>query len=183
MKKQAQGFIFLMTLICTAVISVLIVTSMQHILLYYKAINKKEALHQHFYQLEEVAMQLAQTAFSADTEGCVSKKDSANQAIQKLVHHEGCSLKHGATRYQYLIEDLGEFPCLISFKKGQKKATRHRRVSIIQMEEEFPVSLLQLRFIALGSVANCLETERTVSLGVSSWRYFTSLDQIVDAAN
>ena len=180
MKKHAQGFIFLMTLICTAVISLLIVTSMQHILLYYKAINKKEALHHHFYQLEEVAMELAQTAFSADTEGCVSKKDSANQVIQQLARHEGCSLKHGTTRYQYLIEDLGEFPCLISFKKGQKRATQHRRVSVIQMEEEFPFSLLQLRFIALGSAAPCLETEHAIALGVSSWRYFASLDQIIE---
>lgn len=171
MKKQYQGFIFVMTLITTAVISLLVLTSMQHILLYYKAINKQEQLHQSFYQLEEVTLQLARSPVASVDAGCVTHTDSANQVMQKLMHREGCALQKAAFDYQYFIEDLGEFPCLLVYEQGQKRATYHRRISVVQMEEGYPASLLQIRFITKGSILKCDRKEHSIGLGVSSWRY------------
>lgn len=173
MKKQ-QGFIFLMTLIVVAVISLLVLTSMQHILLYHKAINKQEELHQNFYQLEAIALQLSRHAmFGAD---CVGHKDAANQVMQKLLRREGCSLREGVSDYQYFIEDLGAFPCLVVQKNGLRRASYHRRVSVVRMDEGYPVSLLQVRFITAGAVMKCEAKARVIRSGMSSWRYFASVD-------
>lgn len=173
MMKQS-GFIFLMTLMVVAVISLLVLTSMQHILLYHKAINKQEELHQNFYQLEEIALQLVQHApLGAD---CVGYMDAANQVLQKLQHGAGCSLKEGASEYQYFIEDLGAFPCLVVRKHGLRRASYHRRVSVVRMAEGYPSSLLQIRFITAGAVMDCEATQRVIRSGVSSWRYFASVD-------
>ena len=170
MKKQEQGFIFLVTLLIIGVISLLILVSMQHILLYHKAINQQEVQHQNFYQLESIVLHLAHKRLVAIDQVCIVHKDSANQVLQKLVHLKGCTLGG----YQYLIEDLGEFPCFVVNIGSKKRATHHQRVSVVQLEEGIPKSLLQMRFIHVGGIVNCPINERFVSLGVSSWRYFPS---------
>jgi len=163
-----DGFILLLTLIFTAVMSLLLVTSMQHVVLYYKAINKIKEQHQNFYHLEEVAMQLAHASTRVSDKQCILYQDSANQVMQQLIHHKGCSVEHGLSLYKYYIEDLGEFPCQV-FDNGRKQgATHHRRISVVQIEDGFAISLLQLRYISAASFLSC----STISLGVSSWRYF-----------
>ena len=171
--KQCNGFILLVTMIIIAVISLLILTSMQHILLYYKAINKQELLHRSFYQFEKVAYQLTHSGFSSINRACIVYADSANQIIQNLLHHQGCSLSNSS--YYYLIEDLGEFPCLITNHKGRKYATHHQRISVMQMEEGIPSSFLQIRFISVGGTIACFTKEHSIRLGISSWRYFSSI--------
>ncbi|MGC1182028.1 type II secretion system protein [Legionella sp.] len=171
--KEQHGFIFLMTLIITTIISLLILNFMQHILLYHKAINKQEEFHQQFYQLEEIALYLGQSG--SITLDCVSYKDSANQVMQKLAQGGGCSLKRGEFEYHYFIEDLGVFPCLLVNKNGKKHASYHHRISVVQMDEGYPASFLQERFIWVGPILNCLAQEHFVHLGISSWRYFTSI--------
>ncbi|QMT60683.1 type II secretion system protein [Legionella sp. PC997] len=174
MSGTNKGFILLITLLIIGVISILALTSMQHILLYYKAINKQEMLHQSFYQLEDVTLQLLHQpqAFNQD---CLVRSDSANQAIHHLLHQKGCSLMSGLTQYKYYIEDLGEFPCLVAREKGRKFATHHQRVTVVPIEDGSPVSLLQIRVISAGRVIPCLAKERSISLGVSSWRYLPSI--------
>lgn len=175
LKQPTQGFILVVTLLIITVISVLVVTSMQHILLYYKAINRQEVLHQRFYQLENVASQLAHAKLTSLNRSCIVDEDAANQVMNNLLHQKGCSLADGVVHYQYLIEDLGEFSCLITLKQGQKHATLHRRVSVVQIQENIPTSFLQIRFITVGGMANCLSQEHFIPLGTSSWRYLPSI--------
>jgi hypothetical protein len=170
--KQQQGFIFLIVLLITAVISLLVVSSMHHLLLYLKVTNHQEVLHQRFYQLEAVALQLAQQKLS--TSSCVYHQDLANHVLNRLLHH-GCPLNDGELSYQYFIEDLGSFPCLVVYEQGQKRISHNRRVSIALMEEGRPVSFLQIRYISSDIIANCEGNERLVPLGMSSWRYLGSL--------
>ncbi|KTD72945.1 hypothetical protein [Legionella tucsonensis] len=174
MSRKNKGFILLLTLLIIAVISLLILTSMQHVLLYYKTINKQEVLHQNFYQLEDIALRLLhqRTALSPD---CVTRSDSANQVIHNLLEYKGCSLKSGLTQYKYYVEDLGEFPCLVVRYKGRKSASHHQRVTVVPFEEGSPVALLQIRYISAGRVIPCLVKEHAIPLGVSSWRYLPSL--------
>lgn len=175
MKRYEQGFILLVTLLIIAVISLLLLASMQHILLYYKAINKLEALHRSFYHLEDVALQLAQKRFISGEQACMMQEDSANKVIQNLLHQKGCTLVNGLLHYQYFIEDLGEFPCLLTYYEGNKHTTYHRRVSVMNIEDENRRSLLQIRFIYVSGIAKCEKKERMVSLGISSWRYFPAI--------
>lgn len=176
MSKNYQGFIFLMTLMMTTIISLLVLTGMQHLLLFYKVINKQEETHHHFYQLEQLALQLASTPREITQGPCFIDKESANSVVRKLLQQEGCVLKKNNLNYRYYIEDLGEFPCLVVYKNGQKRATHHRRISIAQMEEGLPNALMQLRLISIGSLLHCLNEEHTIALGVSSWRYLSSVD-------
>lgn len=165
----------MVTLLIIAVISVFVLTAMQHLLLYHKVINRQEQVHERFYQLEAVALQLAQMHQLPLDLHCITHEDSANQSIKQLVHHQGCFLNAGELTYQYFIEDLGEFPCLIANKKGTKQATHHWRISVGSMNSRQVASLLQIRFITLGANAVCVKAERSVSLGISSWRYLASV--------
>ncbi|MGL5742539.1 MAG: type II secretion system protein [Legionella sp.] len=142
---RTQGvFIFLITLLIIAVISLLLLSSMQHILLFHKAANRQEMQHQNFYQLEHVAMQLASKPLTAVGQNCVVHEDSANQVLERLLKHQGCSLANGLLQYHYFIEDLGELPCLRTIYHGNQHATHHKRVSVVQMNEETVASFLQI---------------------------------------
>ncbi|WP_392536862.1 type II secretion system protein [Legionella sp. 227] len=172
--SQDKGFILLVTMLIMGVIGLLILTSMQHTLLYYKAINKHEVVHQNFYQLEDVALQLLHQHTDLPQD-CVIHTDSANQVTHHLLHNKGCSLIIGETQYKYYIEDLGEFPCLRAYYRGRNTATHHQRVTVVPVENGTPGALLQIRFISGGRVVPCLAKEHSISLGVSSWRYLPSL--------
>ncbi|MCW8407882.1 type II secretion system protein [Legionella sp. PATHC035] len=168
--NQDKGFILLVTMLIMGVIGLLILTSMQHTLMYYKAINKQEVVHQNFYQLEDVALQLLRQ-YSELPQDCVMHTDSANQVTHRLFHHKGCSLNSGKMQYKYYIEDLGEFPCLRAYYRGRNTATHHQRITIAPVENGTPGSFLQIRFIHRGRIIPCLTKEHSISLGVSSWRY------------
>lgn len=174
MIKRCEGFIFFMTLCTILVISVLLITLMQQVLLYHKALNKQEQLHQNFYQLEGLASQLA-SDFS-EKNHCVEHRDSVNQIIKELLHNKGCLLAVGQARYRYIIEDLGDFSCLVLYQNQNKRATRHLRISILLLaDKQNPASVLQLRFIKPSVAKVCLEKEHPVTPGISSWRYLTDI--------
>lgn len=118
LRPRDTGFILLMTLLILAVISLLVLTSMHHVLLYYKAINKQEVFHDRFYQLEHIALQLVQQNKSLKQD-CILHSDSANQVVQDLQNRKGCTLVNGFSQYQYILEELGEFPCLVVHIKGK----------------------------------------------------------------
>lgn len=150
---------------------------MQHVLTFYKAINKQEVQHRNFYQLEHIALQLAQIKTSKFETKCVGHKDSANQVIQQLNQGGGCSLNAGEFYYRYFIEELGDFPCL-GVQEDQKHCSiRHRRVTLILISEENPSSLLQIRYLTPIKEQPGLTERQIVSGGLSSWRYLSDLSE------
>ncbi|KTD06407.1 hypothetical protein Lgra_3184 [Legionella gratiana] len=171
--KKEKGFIFTVTLLMIMVISLLLLASMQHILLYHKVINRQEESHKNFYNLENVARQLSKKYVTSSTLNCVIKEESQNQVLHKLLHHQGCSLSHEGLQYEYLIEDLGEFSCLVAWSKNRKYATHHQRLSIVQLDKGEPLSFLQVRSIAVGKLANCFVKEHIAPIGISSWSYLS----------
>jgi hypothetical protein len=175
MKRHDLGFILLVTLLIIIVVTLLILTSMQHILLYYKAINKQEVVHRSFYQLEKMAMEIAHSPTLLSNQNCIVREDSANQVMHFLRQKKGCNSINGSLHYYYLIEDLGEFPCLVIERDGHKSASYHRRISVMQINDGEPASFLQIRFISIGSVRICYNSEHIVTLGMSSWRYLPEI--------
>ncbi|KTD65437.1 hypothetical protein [Legionella shakespearei] len=173
MSKHCGGFVFLMTLSIISIITLLLMTSMQQVLLYHKAINRQEKEHQSFYQLEAIALQLARKQ-DLLLSACVRNKDGPNGVIDALVHNEGCLLTAGQIRYRYYIEDLGAFPCLVSQHGDMKQATHHLRITLLQMAEEAhdPLAVLQIRYLKPEPSAVCPGREHRVAEGISSWRYF-----------
>jgi hypothetical protein len=174
MNKRSDGFILGMTLCVILVITLLILACMQHVLLLNKAMNRQEREHQVFYEIEDVAVQLAQTQFNQLEKQCISHDKTANQAINMLFRNEGCSFKAGHNLYQYIIEDLGEFPCLVLHHNDQKRSTHHSRITLLLLsKEEYAVSkVVQIRYINASDLYTCEGQEHVVFTGVSSWRYF-----------
>lgn len=157
-----------MTLIFITVISLIILTSMQHILLYHKMVSKQEEAQEKFYQLEKMALKLNRHVLRPS---CSISYSSANQIIQKLIHQQGCYLKKAGSDYFYLKEDLGVFHCLTVMQNNKKYSTRHQRLSIATQNNTHTSSALQIRLVHLGPPSECKGTERMVKLGISSWRY------------
>lgn len=148
---------------------------MQHILLYYKAINQLETLHHNFYQLESVAMQLVDAKSQLLDKRCVLTEDAPNKIMQRLRRYEGCPLEVGGYHYRYFVEELGDYPCLIATRDTKKVSTHHRRISVVSIGDKRSDSLVQLRSIEAIKYQFCEGKERVLPLGVSSWRYLPSI--------
>lgn len=175
MSQRCDGFILLMTLCIIFMMSLLLITCMQNALVYSKAVNQQEMLHQRFYQLEYQAIQIAQSPLLHNK--CLIQASDPNQVIGQLMHAEGCILKVGAEHYRYLVEDLGDFPCLQVQKKQGKYASHHTRISIAVSSDALntPEAVLQIRYINAALPQICPEDERVVMSGISSWRYLPEL--------
>ncbi|HCR5153993.1 TPA: hypothetical protein OO049_002714, partial [Legionella pneumophila] len=174
MKKTDSGFILLMTLCITFLMSLLVLASLQQVFLQYKALNSQETFHQNFYQLEHWMMRLVRSPLLLYAGmNCYAQKDyGANKIANELVNNKGCLLILDRKKYRYFIEDLNEFSCLVLNKDGQKYASHHLRFTVLQYEEHGEFSIMQLRFIKLGSnLSSCRDEEIQVKEGVSSWRY------------
>lgn len=176
MIKRSHGFIFLMTLCTILVISMLLLTIMHQVLLYGKAINRQEIQHQHFYQIEDTMRYLARLKPELVDRKCIINKKNGNKVIELLFKKEGCSLMNGGIQYQYLIEDLGEFPCLVVHQDELIKATRHNRISMLRRADDIhPMNtVLQVRTIKVIDSLPCQSEEHRVSPGISSWRYIAN---------
>jgi hypothetical protein len=164
MKTNSHGFILLTTLLMMMVMSLLLLTAMQQILLYAKALRIEDAAHNKFYQLESMTHQLVAKG------ACVKPAFDVN-AILSYVANRGCIVQEGKHKYRYIIEDLGNFDCLMVKVKKNMQATNHRRITVM-LDEKAPRRFLQLRIITQASQASACEGEwYAIKEGVSSWRY------------
>lgn len=171
MKKQNDGFILALTLGIILVLGLLLLTCMQHVLVYHKAINEQLLRHHNFYQLERSLMKLAQTKFNK--EPCLMRGATANHVMNQLIKGAGCSLVMQRHKYRYIIEDLGEFPCLAVLHHNKKYATQHFRITLMLFAAEHQTtnSLLQVRYIEAGALSDCQGEEHLIHTGINSWRY------------
>lgn len=158
-----------------ALITLLVLTGMQYVLLFQRAVARQENQHQEFYQLEHLARQLA---VSKTEKSCVLHQDNPNQVWAQLRAKHGCSLAIKDSHYQYLIEDLGVYPCLVVDYKKQKYTTRHLRVSLLVLrDDELASSLLQIRVVKPAGTISCTTIPRQITKGISSWRYVTGMGE------
>jgi hypothetical protein len=173
-----KGFIFFVTICIIAVMSLLILASMQHVLLYQRASNKQEEGHQRFYELEHIARHLIDAPIDT-LQACRVKQNLANKALQQVKDKHRCSLTVKKNKYRYLIEDLGEYSCLVGLHKGVKKSTHHYRFTLLsQLDNNHPSLLVQIRVIRLARSFSCAKNIRYVAVGTSSWRYIEDIESI-----
>lgn len=175
--KSHKGFVLLMTLGIIFLMSMLLFASMQHVLVYFKAINQQESQHQHFYQLEHLANQLIATHPLAFGASCLVRNRSVNQILHQLSHQKGCIFIEDHIQYRYLINDLGSFPCLVVQKNHQEYASHHYSLSLFVETKEGVASVLQVRFIQLGLVMQCVGEKHFLTTGMSSWRYLPEYNE------
>ena len=173
MNRRCDGFIFLMTLCTICVISLMILTCIQQVFLYSKALNRQEYQHQNFYKMEDILMQLTEFQLDLIDRECFIPVNRADKVIGKLAKDGGCLVPGGDKRYRYLIEDLGDFPCVVTQKEGQMRSTHHIRITLLQSPDDFnpATAVLQVRNIKDIASLSCHGETNQVSTGISSWRY------------
>lgn len=171
MKGNNRGFIFFMTLCLISIMSALVLLCLQHLLLYHQVLNKQEEGHQRFYQLENIALQLINNPSLVMAPECIQWEDSANKAMEMLAAGKGCLLQVEGESYLYLLEDLGDFPCLILTERKKKLTSHHLRLSLLlEGRHGFSALGLQIRLIKSGGISKCKGRKHNVFSGISSWR-------------
>lgn len=177
MNSKCRGFVLLLTLCLIALISLLSLTGMRHVLLYYKAIST-QGLQQHlFHEMEQFALQLIKAKdFNTSNQGCIIRDKSPEKAFSLLVNNQGCNAVRDQEDYQYIIQDLEEYPCL-QIEKDSKKYSVHQRLFSILLKgnDRHTPSLLQLRTMKAGSETTCQGTALQIYGGVTSWRYIADV--------
>lgn len=168
-RTLCQGYILFMTLSLIAIVSLLLLTCMQHLLLYYKAINKQEFYQQELYQLEQIAMHLIQGPVDLQ---CVRHQDEANQTIHFVKTDKACVLNVQNNIYRYLVEDMGVQPDWITNKKGTTYFVTRLRLTLSKVVSPAErLVFLQVGYIKSATLASNLDKKQTVEEGVISWRF------------
>ena len=170
-RTLCQGYILFMTLSLIAIVSMLLLSCMQHLLLYYKAINKQEFFQQEFYQLEQMAMQLIHGPVDLQ---CVRHQDEANQSVNFVKTDKACVLNVENNIYRYLVEDMGIQPCWVTNKKGTIYSATRLRLTISKVVSSTEnLVFLQVGYIKSATLASNLDHKQNVDEGVTSWRFTT----------
>ncbi|MGQ3891934.1 hypothetical protein [Legionella sp. CNM-4043-24] len=163
MTSRQQGSMMLITLMLTGLLSLLILSQMQLLILHVKAVNQVKARYSIRVDLELAAAQLIRT----NAGGCVRKQDAPNTVIRELQGGGGCQFSFKGYHFRYQIEDLGVIPCLSTLINGQRFSTHHWRLSMARD----PSLWLQIRYARAANPEPCLHhAESSIKTGILSWR-------------
>ena len=154
--------ILLTTIIMIVILTMLVLSLMQAVFLYFKVSNQ--------VVIEAVAFKLVlekQNPLHAD---CTLTDTNPNQVVDMLLHNGGCSLIDNHRQYYYLIDNLGLQPCLQIFLSGKMYSSHHWLLSVATPPPRQTV--LQLRVADSARPMTCeLSEAHQISPGVLSWRY------------
>ena len=164
---RQEGMVLLMTIIMVVIMTLLVLSLMQDVLLYFKVSHQVVNKHRDLYQLEAIANRISKAVFEPD---CVFTDTNPNQIVAMLSHHDGCVFADHGRQYDYLIDDLGIYPCLHLRSNKKLYSSHHWLISVAT--QSAPQSLLQLRVAQPYRLLDCelLET-REINNGGLSWRY------------
>lgn len=166
---RQKGIVLLTTIMMLALLAMLVLSEMQGIFLYHKALNHLLEKHQSLYQLEAQANILALNDWSMKR-NCVIKEQNPNKIIGLLKSRQACSLIHEKQQFFYLVEELGLFPCLQTMVNKITYSTRHLRINLLKTGTKS--AFLQLRVANLVPLASCENSSPTsIKAGLVSWRY------------
>lgn len=165
-----KGMILLTTLLLISVMSLLILSQLESVFLYYQASNRFIAKQQLFHQIEAQANKLVLAKVWAK-KGCEQEKTDPQTIAALLKNKRGCFLTNKNQSFFYLVEDLGLFPCLQSHLDSQNKRTHHWRLSLLAAGER--AAFLQLRIAQPDSSSPC-DRLQLIKPKVISWRYLSS---------
>lgn len=148
-------------------VTLLVLSQMKMLFLYIKLSNQIQEQHQDLYQLEAAALKLSRTM---GNESCLRKDENINQMVDQVLNHQGCEWFDDNRQYNYLINDLGLYPCL-----QINNNSSHHWLLTIATASTHPL-VLQLRIAEAGQKKICKGIEpRSIPAGVITWRYWANL--------
>lgn len=168
-----QGIILFSTVCMIALLSLLVLSQLQLFFLEFKAFNQVARQNKTLKNIESVSKKLL-----ADTgvwsKKCLIQAMNSPLLIEKLQANEGCLYRENGIDYQYVIENLGMFPCLQSRVNAVLYSTQHWRFTII--EKTTNQLTLQLRVATLKAYLACETGEVSlIKPGIISWRYIMAV--------
>jgi hypothetical protein len=168
---KQQGMILISTLLMISVLALIVLSQMQLIFLQFKAMSDTISRHRSFRQLEATAYQLVAERKRVKKE-CVVPEANDYRLIERLKNKKGCALTIHNEHYQYLMEDLGVYPCMETFINSQRYTTKHTRLTVALLLDK-PL-ILQLRTANVGKYRVCEGNQPViVKPGILSWRYLS----------
>lgn len=174
MKQCQSGLILLMTLLLLGVVSALIVTQLEMVLLHQKATKQVIERQQLRQNLEQLAQQILISSSSQRQSNCtIAAYQNPNQVIAQLKMKRACILTKDKSNYIYLIEDLGVEPCLQTMVHDVRYSAKHRRLTIASDGEAS--DYLQIVVAELTDFRPCAMQQkiRRIMPGFVSWRFWT----------
>lgn len=169
--SKQQGFILFTTLIVLSCIILVVLAHMQVALIFSKYLGQEKEQAEVFQHLEKtVELLLSQPAHQV----CTSKSLDANIVIKKLAAKKGCQYSDAKYSYNYIIEDLGDYPCLKTILSKKVYSTEHRLFSLLIWAKT--PQLLQVRYLrAIADMTCDLPKPLFINIGLSSWRYLSRI--------
>lgn len=155
--------ILITVMVFMALISLLIATLLQQVLLYAQTVNQMIERQQNFYQLEDFANRLIQAPFEMD---CIVNYMDPNQIIKLILEGQGCMHKDNKKSYLYILDDLGLFPCLQILHQGNAYASQQWLLTVATSAD-----LIQVRIAKAVPTRACGGPVHLIKQGILSWRY------------
>ena len=170
MTNRQNGAVLLTTLGMIVIFTMIVFSMMQALYLYIKVSHRIAATHEALYQLELIAQKLPLEKIVDD---CVFTGVDMNQMVDLIKAHQGCQWLENKKKYDYLIDDLGIFPCLPFLVDKTLVASHHWIITVSSAASLQAV--LQLRIAKPSTIVRCDDRDaHPIEKGIISWRYLTS---------
>lgn len=170
MKTRQLGMVLLTTIGMMVILTMLVLSLMQAVFLTVKLTHQFATTHATVSHLEAVVARLSVAIDQPSSTDCTNKDMDPNQSIALLLHNKGCSLNDHNRQYDYLITDLGPYPCLQIYFSKKTYSSHHWLISVASAPPH--QAILQVRIAKPISAKQCeLTKARTIISGIMSWRY------------
>ena len=168
--NRQEGAVLLTTLGMIVIFTTIVFSMMQALSLYIKISYRIAATHDALYQLELIAQKIFLEKID---DNCVLTGVDMNQIVSIIKSHHGCQWLDNKKQYDYLMDDLGLFPCLPIIVDKTLVASHHWIITVTS-----PASfqaVLQLRIAKPSTIVSCNGRDvHPINKGIISWRYLTS---------
>lgn len=168
--SNQQGIILISALMLLSVLVLFTLTQMQLVWLHYRASNRLITKQHLLRKLEVEANKILALGPEYWHSVCIVPADNPNHIPQILGKEQACR-RDNEYQFVFLVEDLGNEPCLQTVIENQPYSTQHWRLTIATQKK--PKEYLQIHFAKAAPILPCISSlKHSIPQGILSWRYF-----------
>ncbi len=171
MKREA-GFILITTVLMLSIVVLFSLTQSQLLQTQLKIFNARLQHEQKFRQLEWVANRIIIDKALYLRNPCTIDAVGANESIVLLKKNQGCTFTYVHKYYNFIIENLGFFPCLEIERQEVTFTSFQWRITVIAHDPKNEV--VQIRISEAGTYQPCFKKSHPIKTGSISWRYLSA---------
>lgn len=165
---RESGFSLIVTLALISVMAFFILTQMQSMLLYSKAVNQIQDKHDDFIFLEKFLHWLNGRFDQMIHSSCVLRDEPAES---RLVNQRWCETSYLNQLVHYQITYIGDYPCLKRIVGSQTVASGHWLLRVSLNKNDF----IEIRLAkAIKNIPCSNQHEQTLEQEILSWRHVSS---------